>query len=120
MAVQRERKYGSKPVEGGSQHSGAEAFSFPDGRGGDIEGRQVPRTSSPACVSKPRVQGRPLFPEDCLMPLYDYECENDRCPKSKMVMEFIVPLSVHDAQIKCPKCGKPLKKMLSAPYFKIK
>lgn len=54
------------------------------------------------------------------MPLYSYTCDSKKCPKSNMVLEFIVPLSMHDAEVKCPKCGKPLSKLLSAPFFKIK
>lgn len=54
------------------------------------------------------------------MPLYTYTCETKKCEKSKVYMEFIVPLSMHDTEVKCPKCGKPLTKMLSAPFFKIK
>ena len=54
------------------------------------------------------------------MPLYQFSCTDKKCAKAKMVMEFIVPLSMHDSEVKCPKCGKPLEKMLSAPFFKIK
>lgn len=54
------------------------------------------------------------------MPIYQYSCENKECSKSKMVMEYVVPLKMFDTGINCPKCGKPLVKMLAAPFFKIK
>ena len=55
-----------------------------------------------------------------MAPLYDFECPNAKCEKADKVMQFIVPLARYDEKIKCPKCGKPLTRMLSTPYFKIK
>ncbi len=54
------------------------------------------------------------------MPLYSYTCDNKKCKKSKMVLEYIVPLYLADSEIRCPKCDEPLRKMLSAPYFTIR
>ena len=54
------------------------------------------------------------------MPLYSYTCDNKKCSKSKMALEYIVPLYLSESEIKCPKCDKSLRKMLAAPYFKIK
>jgi putative FmdB family regulatory protein len=53
------------------------------------------------------------------MPLYDYLCETPKCAKSKKVLSFIVPLERYDETIKCPECKKPLRRMLSAPMFRI-
>lgn len=49
--------------------------------------------------------------------LYQYTCENKKCEKSSLVMEFLVPLKQYDAVIGCPKCQKALKKLLSSPRF---
>jgi predicted nucleic acid-binding Zn ribbon protein len=54
------------------------------------------------------------------MPLYSYECSNKKCGKYDKIMDFIVPLEIHDTVIKCPLCARPLHKRLSAPYFSIK
>lgn len=44
------------------------------------------------------------------MPMYDYGCSN--CLK---IYEILVKLDKIDEEIKCPICGKPLKKLLSSP-----
>ena len=54
------------------------------------------------------------------MPLYRYSCPNKKCRKSKMIMEYIVPLYLFDEPIKCPKCEEVLVRKLTAPYFKIR
>mgnify|MGYP001570398716 CR=1 FL=1 len=54
------------------------------------------------------------------MPLYQYSCENKKCEKSEMILEYIVPLAMEGLKIKCPKCHKHLVKLLSAPFFAIR
>ena len=54
------------------------------------------------------------------MPLYAYCCENKRCEKHTKILQYIVPLKKFDEPIPCPKCGKPLRRELSAPYFTVK
>jgi len=54
------------------------------------------------------------------MPLYSYTCETKKCEKAEMVLEYIVPLAMYGHKIKCPKCHKPLVRLLAAPFFKIK
>lgn len=49
------------------------------------------------------------------MPLMDYFCE-----ECMIAYEVIVPLDKTEEKITCPKCKKVLKKLVSAPYFKIK
>ena len=44
------------------------------------------------------------------MPLYDYECTNEKC---KTIYEVKVPLSKFDEEIKCPDCGKPMKRLFT-------
>ena len=44
------------------------------------------------------------------MPLYDYSCID--CGK---LYEISVKLELINKEIKCPKCGKTLKKLVSAP-----
>lgn len=34
--------------------------------------------------------------------------------------EYLVKLAKADEEIKCPHCGKPLKKQMDAPYFVIR
>lgn len=46
------------------------------------------------------------------MPLYTYHCKD--CAK---LFELIVKLEDVDKEIKCPSCGKTLKKQMDAPYF---
>jgi len=55
-----------------------------------------------------------------MSPLYSYTCDDPKCEKSRKIMDFVVPLRQYDAKVKCPKCGKPLTKVLSAPMFRIK
>lgn len=54
------------------------------------------------------------------MPLYSYTCDDSKCEKSHKIMDVLVPLKQFDEAVKCPVCRKPLVKMLSAPYFKVK
>jgi putative FmdB family regulatory protein len=48
------------------------------------------------------------------MPLYDYYCRF--CHK---LFEAIVPLALSGKELKCKYCGKPLKKLVAAPFFKV-
>jgi len=49
------------------------------------------------------------------MPLFDYYCKD--CEKC---YEVLVPLSKTKSKIKCPKCKKELKKIISPVYFSVK
>jgi putative FmdB family regulatory protein len=44
------------------------------------------------------------------MPLFDYYCLD-----CETVYELIVPLDRLDEEVKCPECGKILKKRISPP-----
>jgi putative FmdB family regulatory protein len=48
------------------------------------------------------------------MPLYEFYCFD--CSK---YYEIIIKLKDYDKKPKCPHCGKELKKLMSAPMFKI-
>lgn len=49
-----------------------------------------------------------------VMPIYDFWCK-----KCKEFFEAIVPLKKYDEEVKCPKCGEPLKRLVSPVLFKI-
>lgn len=53
------------------------------------------------------------------MPVYEYECPNCSGDDYERIHEVLVPLSEADKEIKCPDCGGALRKLVSAPYFRI-
>lgn len=53
------------------------------------------------------------------MPLYDYCCDNPKCEKSRKILPAVVPLAKCDDPVPCPSCKKPLRKLLSAPMFRV-
>jgi len=55
-----------------------------------------------------------FFPEVCKMPVYEYECLNCREVHEALQKFSDEPLS------KCPKCGGPLKKLISNTSFILK
>lgn len=54
------------------------------------------------------------------MPIYSFVCDNEKCEKTTKIMEFLVKLASFDRDVPCPGCGKPLRRLLSAPYFSIR
>jgi putative FmdB family regulatory protein len=53
------------------------------------------------------------------MPLYQLVCNNEKCAKHVKIMEYMIPLSRYDDEVKCPDCNEPLEKIMSAVPFKI-
>jgi putative FmdB family regulatory protein len=46
------------------------------------------------------------------MPKYDYKCQNKKCPNKTKEIELSCKMDERDKQ-ECPKCKKPLKRLLS-------
>lgn len=53
------------------------------------------------------------------MPTYEYLCENCSTDTTERVHDVFVPLSELDTEIKCPDCGEILKRLISAPCFRV-
>jgi predicted nucleic acid-binding Zn ribbon protein len=51
--------------------------------------------------------------------LYRYTCDNPKCRKHYKALDYMIPLSRYDEEVKCPECKKPLRRLLNAPPFKI-
>jgi putative FmdB family regulatory protein len=51
------------------------------------------------------------------MPIYEYQCEDAECGEKT---EKLRKMAESDDPVECPKCSKPMKRMVSQSSFSLK
>lgn len=54
-----------------------------------------------------------------MSPLYEYKCESCSNEETDRVYDIMVFINELDQEIKCPKCGNILRRLISSPNFVI-